>query len=98
MSRFCGKRALFPSLLLALLLLTAQFVGLTHAYEHDPSAAQNQTCTTCIAASQLASACVDIPATTEQEAPGLSQCAIRDIEFDSFHTIVVRQRGPPSAL
>lgn len=98
MSRFRGKRALVPSLLLAFLLLTAQFAGLAHAYEHDPGAAQNQTCTTCIAASQLASACVDIPATTDRDAPGPLRCAIQDIEFDSFHAIVVRQRGPPSAL
>jgi len=98
MHRFRDKRALVPSVLLALLLLTAQFAGLAHAYEHDASAPQNQTCTSCIAASQLASACVDIPATTEVELPGLSPSAIRNNEFESFHTIISRQRGPPAPL
>ena len=98
MSRVSGKKALFPSRLLALLLLTAQFSGLAHAYEHDLGATQNQACSTCIAASQLASACVDNPATTDGEASGSSQCAIQDIEIESFRAIIVRQRGPPSAL
>ncbi len=98
MRRFRDKRALVPSVLLAFLLLAAQFAGLAHAYEHDASAPQNQTCTSCIAASQLASACVDIPATMDPEAPGLSRCAIQEIEFESLHDIVVRQRGPPAAL
>jgi len=98
MRRFCDKRALVPSVLLAFLLLAAQFAGLAHAYEHDAGAPQNQTCTSCIAASQLASACVDIPAATNPEAPGLSRCATQEIEFESLHAIVVRQRGPPAAL
>ena len=98
MRRFCDKRALVPSVLLAFLLLAAQFAGLAHAYEHDASAPQNQTCTSCIAASQLASACVDIPATTDAEAPGLSRYTLQEIEFESPHVIVVRQRGPPASL
>ncbi len=98
MRRFRDNSALGPSVLLALLLLAAQFSGLAHAYKHDASAPQNQTCTACIAASQLASACVDKPATTDQEAPGLSRYTIQEIEFESRHAIVVRQRGPPAAL
>lgn len=98
MSRFFDKSVMLPSLLLALMLLAAQFSGLAHAYKHDPGTPQSQTCTSCIVASQLASACVDTPATTDLEVPGTSQCALQSIEFDSFHTIVARQRGPPSAL
>jgi hypothetical protein len=98
MSRFRGKKALIPSLLLALLLLTAQFAGLAHAVEHDPGAPQNLTCTSCIAASQLASACTDNPATTGLQTPNSARCAVQDVEFESFRCIVVRQRGPPSAL
>jgi len=98
MRRFRDKRALVPSVMLAFLLLAAQFAGLAHAYEHDASAPQNQTCTSCIAASQLASACVDIPTTTCAKLPGLSRSATQNIEFESFHTIISRQRGPPAAL
>ena len=98
MSHIRDKNAALLSLLLALLLLTAQFVALAHTSEHEPGTVQNQACTSCIAASQLASACVDIPGTTDREAPGSSRCAIHDIEFESFHAIVVRQRGPPAAL
>jgi len=98
MSRLRDKRALLPGLLLALLLLAAQSASLAHAYEHEPGTPQNNTCTTCIAASQLASACVDVPATNTPQVPGWPQWALQEIEFNSLHTITARQRGPPAAL
>ena len=98
MGRIRYKRALLPGLLLALLLLGAQSASLAHAFEHEPGTPQNNTCTACIAASQLGSACVDVPATTTQLVSGWSRWAWQEIEFNSLNAITARQRGPPATL
>jgi hypothetical protein len=98
MSRLRDKSALVPSLLLALLLLGAHAASLAHAYQHEPGTPQNKTCTLCIAASQLASACVDTHACASVEIHQASRSASQDIDFDTLHTITVRQRGPPATL
>ena len=93
-----GNRGLAANLLLALLLVAAQTTALAHAYEHEIGNNQNQVCTDCVTASQLASACVDNPATAEISAfisPLNRQEFSRSV---SIFAIVVRQRGPPGTL
>lgn len=98
MLRFCGKTGLAPNLMLAVLLVIAQTSALAHAYEHDIGAPQNQTCTACVTANQLASACVDTMAITESpvfSSPLNHQSTRISLSVES---LVVRQRGPPATL
>jgi hypothetical protein len=92
------NRGFAANLLLALLLIVAQTSALAHAYEHDVGKIQNQACTACVTANQLASACVDNPATVILPVfnSPLHQLAVGySISIDA---IVVRQRGPPVTL
>ena len=96
MTRFCNKAVL--NLILAIFLIAAQSLVSAHELEHDAGNIQNQVCTTCVAASQLGSACVD----------NHNNFQIADLEFAlhstiitgirSSHALAVRQRGPPSSI
>lgn len=93
------KAGLIPNLLLAAILVLAQWGALVHAFEHDASnKPQSQVCTNCVAASQLGFACVDTPVTAEP----LPSCIVLNAdsarEIKSLHALVARQRGPPSSL
>jgi len=96
MTRFCNKAAL--NLILAIFLIAAQSLVSAHEFEHDAGNSQNPVCTTCVAASQLGSACIDSHLYFQ----------IADFEFavpltkvtgiSSTHALAVRQRGPPSSI
>jgi len=96
MTRFCNKAAL--NLILAIFLIAAQSLVSAHEFEHDAGSSQNPVCTTCVAASQLGTACVDNHTCFQ----------IADLEFAfdsttvtgirSTHALAVRQRGPPSSI
>ncbi|MDA0994371.1 MAG: hypothetical protein O3A13_12180 [Proteobacteria bacterium] len=92
------KTRLIPNLLLAAFLVAAQWGALVHASEHEAGVPQNQVCKTCVAASQLGTACVDTSPFVE---PGHSRSVVHAEsirEFKSLHALTARQRGPPSPL
>ena len=92
------KSSLLHNLLLASVLIAAQWGALVHAFEHDIGAPQSQVCTTCVAASQLGFACIDTSAPMESMPPYLVQHADFVKDFQSTHALVARQRGPPTPL
>lgn len=98
MNRSPRTSGYMPNLLLAALLLSAQFGALLHAYEHDPGAPQAKVCSTCTTASQLSSACVD---THEDQVivPSGACCPTADeTRPGSVGPVLVHQRDPPPAL
>ena len=88
---------LLPNLFLAAFLLAAQFGALAHAFEHDAGAPQDNVCSTCASASQLASACVDSHFPAELEPLPLSFVTNSIVDARSVRAIVARQRGPPAS-
>lgn len=98
MGRLRTRSRLAPNLLLAASLIVAQWGALVHAFEHEAGAPQNQVCKTCVAASQLGAACLDTSLPTERLAcyaePNVDSAA----GIKSHHSLVARQRGPPSPL
>jgi hypothetical protein len=98
MLRIQDKARFAPSLALALLLVAAQSVAVVHVLAHDTATPQNQVCTTCVAASQLASACVDHAAEHQVEQFVARFCSTQQSTFDSIHVLAARQRGPPASL
>ena len=98
MIRLRSKSGLIPNLTLAVLLISAQFGSLVHAFEHDPGAPQAKYCPDCATASQLSSACVDTN-TELALVPGSSGfLAEHGASLVSSTVIFVHQRGPPAAL
>ncbi len=87
-----------PNLVLMLLLLGAQSGALSHAFEHDAGALQNQACAICVTVSQLDSSCVDAPSNTNIEPCHSCQTIERAATLESFHAPLARQRGPPRLL
>jgi hypothetical protein len=93
-----GNPGFAAGLIIALLLIAAQTAALVHAYAHDPGAPQAQTCKGCVTANQLASACAD---TQSQAAIQLFRSCLHSAQVflgESTHTIVIRQRGPPTPI
>ena len=97
MIRLGFKSETMPGVLLAVLLIAAQSLALAHLIEHEAGALQSQACTTCVAANQLASACVDASSDSEIRplAAGLRGSAV--FAAESVHALVARQRGPPAS-
>lgn len=85
----------WPGLLLALMLVAAQFSAAMHAYAHDPGAPQTKTCSTCATVAQLGVGAVDntpelaLPRTT------LIYPNPRDLDPAPASRPAQRQRGPP---
>jgi hypothetical protein len=98
MKSFCRNAAIAPNLVLAIILVAAQAVVATHAFDHDTGNSQNQTCTTCVAASQLGSATVDTGGVWVSIGLDFDPEIIAVNDFRSTHTLVSRQRGPPLSL
>jgi hypothetical protein len=96
--RFHQKPHFVANALLALLLLTAQTAALAHAYQHELGTPQNQACTACVTAGQLASACVDNNQYVETAPLRSPQNQRITGALCSIDAIVVRQRGPPATL
>lgn len=92
------KPGLLPNLLLAALLLGAQFGALLHAYEHDVGAPQGKVCTVCATASQLSAASVDNHSSHELETSRSSLVATAHSVCQGLHVAAARQRGPPESL
>ena len=92
------KARLLHNLLLATILVAAQWGALVHAFEHDIGTPQSQVCTTCVAASQLGFACIDtsVPMESMPSYQVLHADFVKKIQ--STHTLVARQRGPPTPL
>jgi hypothetical protein len=98
MTRFCARAGIVPNLILAIILIAAQSVVSAHDINHDAGNAQNQVCTTCVAAGQLGTACVDSVTTFEVTAfDSVMHTSIQG-EFNATHALIARQRGPPSQL
>jgi hypothetical protein len=92
------QRSTLPGIALALMLVAAQCVVAMHDLRHESGTAQNQVCTTCVAASQLAAAAVDtgaLPVTTDTYTVFN---AARAISYFSTQILAPRPRGPPSRL
>lgn len=98
MIRLPRKSGPIPNLLLAALLLSAQFGSLLHAYEHDPGAPQGKVCSTCATANQLSSACVDTHGDNPLAPAAGRYLAEHDTGSRSASAILVHQRGPPLPL
>ena len=98
MQSFCRKAGTLPNLALAVVLIAAQSVASTHAFEHETGNTQNPVCTTCVAASQLAAATVDTGATVALAGPAHVQVKAPASLFNSVHTLTARQRDPPASL
>jgi len=98
MQSFCRKTGTLPNLVLAVVLIAAQSVASTHAFEHETGSAQNQVCTTCVAASQLGAATVDTGAINTATDATHVHVEASVCQFDSIHTLTARQRGPPAPL
>ncbi len=82
--------------LFGMLLIVAQSLAVAHAYQHDPGAAVDATCASCIIGGQLANGCAD---STGECAPELGVVSHEVGEQTSFDTIAIpasRQRGPPA--
>ncbi len=90
------QRSTLPGIALALVLVAAQYLTAMHDLQHDSGAAQSQVCTTCVAASQLGAAAVDIgsvPTTTATF--NVFNTAIA-APFYSSENLAPRPRGPPA--
>jgi hypothetical protein len=96
MTRFCNKAVL--NLILAIFLITAQSLAAAHEFEHDTGNSQNPICTTCVAASQLGSACIDSHMYFQIADLEFAAPSTRVTGFISTHALAVRQRGPPSSI
>ena len=90
------KTRLLPGLFLAALLIAAQGVLALHAFEHDPATPQGKVCTLCVTANQLAAGNVDIHVGVAPEPARHCFIPASNHRFDTVHTAIVRQRGPPS--
>jgi hypothetical protein len=86
-----------PAILLALVLVAAQFSAVMHAYTHDPGAPQAKTCSTCITAAQLGAAAVNN--SPDLILPPSTGTYFRHLQREEAHAQypAQRQRGPPPA-
>lgn len=98
MDSFCRKAGTLPNLALAVVLIAAQSVVSAHEFEHDPGSTQNQVCTTCIAASQIGSASIDSGTVYTVTNSTHTHVEASVSQFDTIHTLTIRQRGPPASL
>lgn len=95
MIRSRGEPGLFPGLLLAALLVGAQFAMVVHAFEHDVGAPQGKVCSTCLTAAQLGAASLDSPVATEIRPLPVAWVTAAVCGWTSRHVLTARQRGPP---
>ena len=83
---------------MAALLVAAQWGALVHAFEHEAGKPLAQVCTTCVAASQLGFACIDMAPIPDAPLSYSVQTAASADEIDSLQIPAARQRGPPITL
>ena len=92
------KPGFLASLLLVSLLVAAQLGAIAHAHAHELGAPQTQVCSTCAAANQLDSACIDTAIAVGRAPLESSYQTIADTDAQSTSALVPRQRGPPAPL
>jgi hypothetical protein len=86
------------SVLLAIILITAQAAAIAHTFEHDPAKPQSKVCSTCIAGHSVSTACV--ASAPQFEIPVYKLF----VGFDQVSTLIsvaaplARQRAPPTPL
>jgi len=83
---------------MAALLIAAQWGALVHAFEHEAGKSQAQVCTTCVAASQLGFACIDMSIIPNAPLSNSVRHTDSTGKIDSHHIPAARQRGPPTTL
>jgi len=97
MTRLRRLTGLLPGLLLAALLVGAQFAAALHAFAHEFGTPQSPVCQACTAASHLGAASVG--SEPDVELPSVRPLPVADVavEFVSTPLTAPRQRGPPAA-
>ena len=98
MLRLPRESGLMPNLLLAILLISAQFGSLLHAFEHDPGAPQAKYCVACATASQLSAACIDMHSDHAMVPARKALLAVHGASLVGTAVILVHPRGPPLPL
>jgi len=93
-----GTSRLLPNLLLAVLLVAAQFGAALHAFEHDIGALQGKVCSTCVTAAQLGTAAIDDPEVHAARPAITIFPAVATLSGQSRRLLVARQRAPPATL
>ena len=88
---------MLPNLLLAAILLAAQFGMALHPVGHEAGLPQTTVCKTCIAADQLSAASIDQHADTELDLSGSTAISVLTADFPSVRALPARQRGPPAS-
>ena len=88
----------WPGLLLATLLVGAQFAAVLHAFAHEFGTPQNQVCAACTAASHLGAASVASDPVMALPATRPAPVADVAVEFHSTSLTTPRQRGPPAIV
>jgi hypothetical protein len=98
MSSVFSKSRWCISVLLIALLIGVQTISITHAYEHDPEAAQGTACAACVSINQLGAAVID-------NGQAMSPCGFKSLFRNDHATpnaivdlVAPRERGPPAAL
>lgn len=77
-------------------LLVAQTLMLVHAYEHDVGSPQNLSCSSCLAAQSMDSACVDTTAYTPPPRLATNARVESDAGDPATRIFTARQRAPPA--
>lgn len=95
MFRMRHQTRFVASLVLAAVLVGAQAVVAAHALDHDAGLLQGKVCASCVAASQLASACIENSPPTHVSAFGPVFNSTATPDRIMLRSLVVRQRGPP---
>lgn len=82
--------------LLGMLLLVAQSLAVAHAYQHDPGAAVDATCASCIIGGQLANGCADSAGDCAPDLDAVSHEVGKPTSFNTIAIPAAKQRGPPA--
>ena len=82
-------------LVAAALLIVAQAAAIVHVFEHEPGTNQGTICASCVAASQLSSACAGSVALPEFHPLNSFADGDRQVFATTASVQIPRQRGPP---
>ena len=96
MTRLRRLTGFLPGLLLAALLVGAQFAAVLHAFAHEFGTPQSPVCQACTAASHLGAASVANEPVVALPAARPVPIADVAVEFHSTSFTTPRQRGPPA--
>ena len=85
-------------LLLTTLLVAGQAGAALHALQRHAGVPQSEVCSTCVMVAQLGAVSVDNSVAVDLEPPSVSHDSFIAPAYQSRHTLVARQRGPPAPL